>query len=120
MVCPTYSSATPKSNWSDLFAWVSHAACADACLLGITSEGWEGAEAFNIVAPDICWEGGISPPIEGHEDIKGKVGVLELLERAWKGRVGVIREEYWKENSRRTLWVTEKAERLLGWKHEPL
>lgn len=117
MVVPTYEEGTPRTRWEDLFSWVSHQACAEACLLGITSEGWKGAEAFNIVAPDICWEGGVSAAIPGHEDLMGKVGSVELMKKAWSGRVGVLHEEYWRENPRRGFWTTDKAEKMLGWKH---
>jgi hypothetical protein len=30
--------------WNEGFAWTSYDAAASACLLGLTSEGWEGAE----------------------------------------------------------------------------
>jgi hypothetical protein len=39
-----YDTAVPVSLWSEGFAWTSLDAAAAACLLGLTSTGWEGAE----------------------------------------------------------------------------
>lgn len=122
MVKPTYAESTPHSRWQDLFAWVSHAASARACLLGLTSEGWEGHEAFYIVAPDTCWEGGVSPEMAGGEELRGKVRTLELLEKAegFKGKVGKVRREFWEGEGRerRAPFDASKAERVLGWRHD--
>ncbi|WWD16109.1 hypothetical protein CI109_100534 [Kwoniella shandongensis] len=120
MVVPSLSIALPKTHASDLWAWVSVEASARACLLGITSEGWEGAEAFNIVADDIAWEGGLAPESKGQNQENGKhVTSLELAEHNYKGRYGGIREGWWVEGrERRGFWDCTKAERLLGWKHD--
>ncbi|ORY28309.1 hypothetical protein BCR39DRAFT_594225 [Naematelia encephala] len=116
MCCPDYSTATTGSRWQDLWAWTSFDACASACLLALTSEGWEGHEAFNIVAPEICWEGGVSP--ESKEFGKLETTAVQLVEYSWKGKYDALDEEWWKDRPRRSLWDSSKAERLLGWDHD--
>ena len=147
MVKPSYAEATPHSRWQDLFCWVSHRASARACLGGLTSDGWDGHEAFYIVAPDICWEGSsgpsgssgqagstgreapgeaASPEIPGARGVEGKVGTLQLLDEVmaqggvWEGRIKEVRREWWdgQGRERRGVFRTTRAETMLGWYHE--
>lgn len=89
----------------ELYAWVSADASAEACLLGITSEGWSGAEAFNIVSDD--------------NHLPDDQATLDVFRREWAGRFDEegLREEWWAGRPKRSLWDSTKAERLLGWKH---
>lgn len=140
MARSTYQDSWPDARIEDVFGWVSFASCASACLLSLTSEGWQGAEVFNIVASRICWEGGLGreskktlsaelkdpkgtkglKPEQGLEVVKPgvkKVTALELLNKHWPGTE--IKAGWWTEgNERRGFWDTRKAETLLGWKHE--
>lgn len=141
MVRPTYTTAWPDSEIKDLFAWVSYASAAQACLLGLTSEGWEGHEVFNIVADKICWEGGLKVEekrrlpegttndvrgwggltpacgLEEHVEGEKKVASLDLLKEHWPGTP--VKPGWWGPgNERRGFWDTSKGERLLGWRHE--
>lgn len=122
MCRPDYETSWPDTRALDLFAWTSYDACARACLLGLTSEGWSSHEIFNIAAPTVCWEG------NGVEEAdRRKVGqsgeglklptTLELLKRHWPHPYEVD-EEYFAKNPRGTIWVSTKAERMLGWKHD--
>jgi hypothetical protein len=124
MVKPSYDLSWPAVEPPSLYSWVALSSSARACLLGLTSEGWSGAEAFNIVAPEICWEGGFL-----HDDVRkegdpervgGKVGTLELLERNWEGRYDEKRLDrgWWEGRPRRAIWDCAKAERMLGWRHD--
>lgn len=145
MVVPSYAAAVERSRWEDLFAWVSHEACAEACVRGLVSEGWKGAEAFYIVADEICWEEGKSPGVPGWcpavrpetgaetagtgqgkrelggesrgEQLEDLPGTIELLKLAWGDRIAHIDETYWKDKPRRSPFSCEKAERLLDWRH---
>ncbi len=115
-----YEDSWPDCQWRELWSWVSYESCARACLLGLTSQGWEGHEVFNIVAPEICREGPLDGPDPwGRERAKPtnpKPEALALLEKYWPGTK--VDAKYWKENTRRAFWDTSKAERLLGWKHD--
>ena len=122
MVRPDYASSWPDADPTSLYSWVSLDACARACLQGITSTGWTGAEAFNIVAPEICWEGGLTKDSrrkQGEPEME-LLGTLEVLESQWKGRydLGKLNKGWWEGRPRRALWDCSKAERLLGWKHD--
>lgn len=76
----------------------------------MTSEGWEGAEAFHIAADEIFYP----------ETLSGGVPIpaLALLEERWAGRVKEINRDWWAENPRRSFFDTAKARRILGWKHD--
>ncbi|CAK9784956.1 NAD(P)-binding protein [Cutaneotrichosporon oleaginosum] len=118
MVRDDYASAYPDTEARDIFSWVSYAAVARAAVLALTSEGWGGHEVFNIVAPEICWEGSVE---EQYIDKDGeppahKVGTLELVRKYWPNVE--VDEEYWRDRPRRAVWDSSKAERLLGWRHE--
>ena len=86
-------------------------ACASSALLSLTSQGWEGAEAFNVAAPEICFDG-----VEG--DKTAGPATLELVDKYWKGRIKNINKEWWKGFPRRSTWDSRKAERMLGWNHD--
>ncbi len=113
-----YADAVPACQPADLYAWVSFGGCARACEQGLTSEGWEGHEVFNIVAPEICWEGGIHVEEKSEIVLSEKVGSLALLEEKWKGKYTGLREGWWEGNPRRSFWDCAKAERMLGWQHD--
>lgn len=101
----------------DMFSWTSFDACASACLLALTSEGWDGHEVFNIAAKDIIHHG----TLDDHTAIdmdRTPVGTLEILEKHWSGRYGKLDEEWWKNDKRRAIWDSTKAERILGWNHD--
>jgi len=120
MLCDTYDEAVQRSRSRSLWGWVSFDAVIRACVLSLTSEGWEGAEVFNIIAEDICWEGGIeeqSRRKEGEPEDK-TVKSLDLLRHYWDGKVGEINEEWWEDNPRRGFWSLEKAKKMLGWQHD--
>lgn len=91
-----------EGDWDEaavkqLFGWVSPAATARACLLGVTNaERWEGCEIFNIVAPDTTLE---TP--------SGELAKKYYPETELRGD--------WSTN--RAFWTSEKAERVLGWTH---
>jgi nucleoside-diphosphate-sugar epimerase len=117
MVRANYAAAYPDTEARDIFSWVSYAAVARACVLGLTSEGWSGHEIFNVVAPGICWEGGVESQFTGTGALPvEKVGTLELVRRYWPEVQ--VEEGYWKEDARRAVWDCSKARRVLGWWHE--
>ena len=120
MVKHTYADACVDSRWEDCFAWTSHDAAASSCLLSLTSTGWEGHEAFNIAAPEICWEGGLAPGERSDVPLEEKKGAVELIESMWKGRVKEdgFNRAWWDGKPRRSTWDSTKAERLLGWDHD--
>lgn len=118
MVRESYDTAWPDCRAIDIFSWVSYEATARACVLGLTSEGWSGHEVFNVVAPEICWEGSVEKQ-RTKEDGVGegeKVGTQELVRKYWP-KVEMD-EEYWAGRPRRAVWDSSKAERMLGWKHD--
>lgn len=82
-------------------------AVARACLLGLTSEGWTGAEAFYIVAPTT----------KMHEE-KGDAepSTLENLKKYHPQ--AKIKPGWYEEHRGRGLFDCSKAERMLGWKHD--
>jgi nucleoside-diphosphate-sugar epimerase len=102
----TTSTVKPTGLWS----WSSVDAVLRACILGLTSEGWTGAEAFHIAADDIYYPANLSENVE--------LPALDVLERHWPGRVKHIDKTWWAENPRRSFFNTSKAQRMLGWKHE--
>jgi hypothetical protein len=110
----TYEQALPHGRGEDLWGWTSFAACADACLRGLESEGWTGHEVFYIVAEDILWAGSIPATTAGSG---GRAESLRLLDTSWRGRYEGVREDWWKSNGRRGFWDCTKAERLLEWTH---
>jgi len=114
----SYTTAVPLTLVRDVFCWTSFDACASACELGLTSEGWEGHEVFNIVAPEICWEGGVKTEEQSKVVKEEKVGSLELIEEHWRGRYNGLREGWWDGRPRRSFWDSTKAERVLGWRHD--
>jgi nucleoside-diphosphate-sugar epimerase len=80
-----------------LWAYTRFDAAARACLLSLDAL-FEGHEAFYIVAPDTCID----------------VPSLELAARFFPGVP--IRGDL---GGRRSFFATAKAERLLGWSHDP-
>lgn len=83
-------------------------ACSRAGELGLLSEGWDGAEAFYIIADDILTE---------HDD--DTATSLDLLVKTWDPlQFGVVDRWYWKDNPRRGFFDCSKAKRLLGWAHD--
>ncbi|RYP69749.1 hypothetical protein DL769_005200 [Monosporascus sp. CRB-8-3] len=90
-------------NWKDaavrqLWDWVSPSATARACLLAVTNPRFEGCQIFNIVAPDTTQD---DTPSE------------ELARKYYPD--AEIRGDL---SGNRGFWTTDKAERMLGWKHE--
>ncbi|RYP88168.1 hypothetical protein DL770_004673 [Monosporascus sp. CRB-9-2] len=90
-------------NWKDaavkqLWGWVSPAATARACLLAVTNPRFEGCQIFNIVAPDTTQD---DTPSE------------ELARKYYPD--AEIRGDL---SGNRGFWSTDKAERMLGWRHE--
>ncbi|RYP10577.1 hypothetical protein DL764_000547 [Monosporascus ibericus] len=90
-------------NWKDaavsqLWGWVSPAATARACLLAVTNPRFEGCQIFNIVAPDTTQD---DTPSE--ELVRKYYPDAEI-----RGDLG----------GNRGFWTTDKAERMLGWRHE--
>ncbi|BEJ17251.1 hypothetical protein CspHIS471_0606520 [Cutaneotrichosporon sp. HIS471] len=117
MVRDNYATSYPDTQACDIFSWVSYTAVARACVLGLTSEGWAGHEVFNIVAPEICWEGGIDNQFTKAGELpKDKVGTLELVKKYWPGVE--CDAAYWRDKPRRAVWDSSKAEGMLGWWHE--
>ncbi|TXT04318.1 hypothetical protein VHUM_04205 [Vanrija humicola] len=119
-VTEDYESAWPAVTARDVFSWVSYDACARAaeCALTAPVTAFTGHEIFHIVAPEIAWEGGVEEGErrkEGEERGK-RPDTVELLERYWPGIE--IDRAYWAENPRRAVWTTDKAERVLGWRHD--
>ena len=103
---PSFTDAEKVSNARNLYGWVSYAACASSCLLGLTSEGWEGHEVFYIAAPEIAYD-----PNKG-------VTSLELMRREFNAKIDEVRKEWWDGRPMRGFIDTRKAERVLGWRHE--
>lgn len=92
-----------EENWDaaavgQLWAWVSPQAAARACLLSIEkSDAFEGCEVFNIVAPETTQK------TESKELAKKYYPEAEI-------RPGL--------EGTRGFWTIDKAERILGWKHD--
>lgn len=117
MVRETYETAWPDCTSTDIFSWVSYESCARACVLALTKGDWAGHEVFNIVAPETCWEGGVERQRKKGEEGGERAGTVELLRRYWPD--GEIDEEYFGKNARAAAWTSAKAERVLGWSHDP-
>lgn len=82
---------------------------AEACLLGLTSEGWSGAEAFYTVAPTTqIWEQ------EGDQGLSS-TGLAKKYHSQAK-----LRDGYYDGQSGRGrgFFDCTKAEKLLGWQHK--
>ena len=92
-----------EENWQDaavgqLWAWVNPKAVARACLLSVEkADAYEGCEVFNIVAPETTQK------TESKELAKKYYPEAEV-------RPGL--------EGNKGFWTVEKAERILGWKHE--
>ena len=82
-----------------------------ACLLGLTSEGWSGSEAFYIVAPGTL--------IDAMQVEVGEGMSSPELARKYHPKAA-LREGYFggKGAKGRGFFDTGKAERMLGWKHD--
>ena len=82
-----------------------------ACLLGLTSEGWSGSEAFYKVAPGTLIDAMQVDIGEGMSSLK--------LARKYHPKAA-LREGYFDGDGAkgRGFFDTGKAERLLGWKHD--
>ncbi|WWC60917.1 uncharacterized protein I303_103493 [Kwoniella dejecticola CBS 10117] len=116
-VLQTSQEAEAYSKADEFWAWTSSLAASQACLLGLTSTGWTGHEAFNIVAPDIA-----TPKTMLQNGQDEDIGSLELFAKSWDGKIGTVREihrDWWdgEGNSKRGFWDCSKAEKMLGWKH---
>ena len=82
-----------------------------ACLLGLTSEGWSGSEAFYIVAPGTL--------IDAMQvDLGEGMSSLELAREYHPN--AALRQGYFDDHGAkgRGFFDTGKAERLLVWKHD--
>ncbi|WVF71073.1 hypothetical protein IAT40_005870 [Kwoniella sp. CBS 6097] len=101
---------TSSVKHTGLWSWSSVNAVLRACILGLTTEGWGGAEAFHIAADEIFYPAALSNGIE--------LPALELLEQHWPGRVKKVDRSWWHGNPRRSFFDTSKAQRILGWKHD--
>jgi hypothetical protein len=76
----------------------------------LTSNGWEGAEAFHIASDEIFYPSELSGGVE--------MSALDLLDKHWAGRVAQVDRTWWANNPRRSFFNTAKAQRMLGWKHD--
>lgn len=120
-VSDNYETAWPLVTARDVFSWVSYDACARAAECALTlplGQGFTGHEIFHIVAPEIAWEGGLEERERRQvgEAARERPGTVELLKRYWPGVS--IDEAYWASNPRRAVWTSDKAERVLRWKHD--
>ena len=104
------SETTSSVKHTGLWSWSSVDAVVRACILGLTSEGWSGAEAFHIAAEEIFFPAPLSDGV--------KMSSLELLQKYWPGRVKRVDETWWASNPRRGFFDTSKAQSLLGWRHD--
>lgn len=92
-----------EENWDaaavgQLWAWVNPAAVAQACVLSVEKTGaYEGCEIFNIVAPETTQK---TPSVELAKKYHPEAEIRSGLE------------------SNKGFWKIDKAERILGWKHE--
>ena len=114
----TYNDAWPQVIPADLWSWTSYESCAESALLGLTSEGWTGAEAFIICSDETAWEGGVTHETmrkAGGEKVERETSVLDMIKHAYPNVK--VREEYWRDNKRRSVWDNSKAKRMLGWEH---
>lgn len=112
----TYDEARPNVQYLDLWSWTSFESCAEAAMLGLTSEGWEGAEAFIVCSDETAWEGGVSPDsIRTDHVVQRDTSVLDLIKHTYP--TTKVREEYWKDNKRRSVFDNSKAKKYLGWQH---
>lgn len=117
MVRDSYDDAWPDSTSRDIFSWVSYESCARACLLALEKGEWTGHEVFNIVAPETCWEGTAERQRVKGEPAGERAGTVELLKHYWpKGELDM---RYFEARPRAAAWTSEKAERMLGWRHDP-
>lgn len=101
---------TSSVKHTGLWSWSSVDAVLRACILGLTSEGWEGAEAFHIASDEIFYPSELSGGVQ--------ISALDLLEQHWSDRVTVVDRSWWDDNPRRSFFNTAKAQRLLGWQHD--
>ncbi|KAL1407942.1 hypothetical protein Q8F55_004739 [Vanrija albida] len=118
-VCEDYAAARAQVTARDVFSWVSYDACARAaeCALAAPLAAFGGHEIFHIVAPEIAWEGGLEEGDRGREgEGAERPGTVALLARWWPGIP--VDTRYWEGNARRGVWTTDKAERVLGWRHD--
>jgi nucleoside-diphosphate-sugar epimerase len=115
----TYEDAIPHILPGDLWSWTSFESCAESALLGLTSEGWTGAEVFIICSDETGWEGGVTyESIRKGSKPERETSVLDLIKHAYPQVK--IREEYWKENKRRSVFDNSKAKEMLGWEHRDI
>lgn len=117
MVRDDYEHAWPDCNARDAFSWVSYESCARACVLALTEGSWTRHEVFNIVAPETCWEGGVTQQRKKGEEAGERAGTVELLQKYWPD--GELDMDYFAKNPRAAAWTSAKAERMLGWSHDP-
>ena len=105
---PDFESAKETTTEKSLWSWVSYEACARGCELGLTSEGWEGAEPFYLMVDDLITK-----------DEEEEIPALELLSKYWeKERYKNVDVSWWEGRPRRGFWKADKAKRMLGWYHE--
>ncbi|KAJ0418915.1 hypothetical protein BJY00DRAFT_287236 [Aspergillus carlsbadensis] len=87
-----------KSAVQQLWGWVHPEAVARACLLSVEkAENLHGCQVLNIVAPTTTQE-------RASRDLARKYYPNAEIRRDMSGNQG--------------FWTTDKAEKLLGWKHE--
>jgi nucleoside-diphosphate-sugar epimerase len=101
---------TSSVKHTGLWSWSSVEAVVRACILGLTSEGWSGSEAFHIASEEIFFPPELSDGV--------KVPALDLVERYWPGRITQIDRVWWEGRPRRSFFDTSKAQRMLGWRHD--
>lgn len=101
---------TSSVKHTGLWSWSSVDAVVRACILGLTSEGWTGAEAFHIAAEEIFFPKELSDGMI--------LPALELAEKYWPSRIKRIDKSWWDGNPRRSFFDTSKAQTMLGWKHD--
>lgn len=104
------SETTSAVKNTSLWSWSSVDAVVRACVLGLTSEGWSGAEAFHIAADEIYYPKELSNGVD--------IPALDLLDQFWSGRVKHVNREWWEGNPRRSFFDTSKAKKMLGWSHD--
>lgn len=119
MVRDTYAAAWPDCTARDVFSWVSYESCARACALALTAArgAWAGHEVFNIVAPETCWEGSVERQRCPGEPQGERAHTADLLARYWPD--ARLDTAYLAANPRAAAWTSAKAQRVLGWSHEP-
>ncbi|KAM0786986.1 hypothetical protein ACM66B_002404 [Microbotryomycetes sp. NB124-2] len=90
---------------NECWSWTHTAELADASLKALTTDGWQGAQVFWIIAPRT------QPADKG-----AKLTSQDLASRYFPNTP--VREGWFDEDSGRGFFDCSKAEKLLGWKHK--